>query len=206
MVQHLLLGMFAPPALVLAAPGTLLLGALPVGRRGIARMLMRSRVLHVVTHPVTAAVLSVGGLFVLYLTPLHAVAAADPDVRRLVNLHILLAGVLFAWSVAGIDPAPRRPSMTTRVVVLVAAGAAHAYLAKLLYTRDLHGMHEAAQLMYYGGDIAELALAVALFAGWYRRRGRLAHPVRTVTGFAVCRDGHPPRRGSDSRRPMWHAE
>jgi putative membrane protein len=63
-------------------------------------------------------------------------------------------------------------------LVLVAAGAAHAYLAKLLYARapglppggshDLDQVQAAAQLMYYGGDLAELALAVALFAGWYR--------------------------------------
>ena len=28
------------------------------------------------------------------------------------------------------------------------------------------------QWMYYGGDAVELLLAVALFAAWYRRRGR----------------------------------
>jgi putative membrane protein len=38
---------------------------------------------------------------------------------------------------------------------------------------DLDGMRAAAQLMYYGGDLAELALAVALFATWFR-----ALPIR----------------------------
>jgi len=33
-------------------------------------------------------------------------------------------------------------------------------------------MEEAAQRMYYGGDLAELALAVALFATWYRQGRR----------------------------------
>lgn len=185
MVQHLLLGMVAPVALVLGAPGTLLLGALPVASRGVLRVLLRSRALHVLTHPVTAAVLSVGGLHVLYLTPLHALAAADGTVRALVNAHVLASGVLFAWAVAGPDPAPRRPSVTTRAVVLVLAGGAHAHLAKLLYAHDLHGLADAAPLMYYGGDLAELLLAVALFASWYRARPssvsgprRRAHPAR----------------------------
>jgi putative membrane protein len=32
--------------------------------------------------------------------------------------------------------------------------------------------------MYYGGDVAELLLAVALFAAWYRRAGhRRPSPV-----------------------------
>lgn len=184
MVQHLLLGMVAPVALVLGAPGTLLLGAVPVARRGVARAVLRSRVLHVLTHPVTAAVLSVGGLHVLYLTPLHALAAADGTVRALVDLHVLLAGVLFAWAIAGTDPSPRRPSVTTRAVVLVLAGGAHAHLAKLVFAHDLHGLRDAAPLMYYGGDLAELLLAVALFASWYRARPspvsgprRRAHPA-----------------------------
>jgi putative membrane protein len=182
MVQHLLLGMFAPLALVLAAPGTLLLGVLPVACRGTVRRLLGSRVLHGLAHPATAAVLDVGGLYLLYLTPLYAVTAGNVFAHHLVNLHFLLAGCLFTWLI--VAPAPRRPTRTVRALVLVAVGAAHAYLAKLLYARapelppgashDLDQVQAAAQLMYYGGDLAELLLAVALFAGWYRTGRRAA--------------------------------
>jgi putative membrane protein len=117
-----------------------------------------------------------GGLYVLHLTPLYGITTTNALAHHVVNLHFLLAGCLFTWSIAGPDPAPRRPTITTRALVLVAAGAAHAYLAKLLYARapapPPHGpdqVRAAAQLMYYGGDLAELALAVALFAIWYRR-------------------------------------
>ncbi|MHA6632025.1 cytochrome c oxidase assembly protein [Pseudonocardia sichuanensis] len=209
MAQHLLLGMFAPLLLVLAAPITLLLGALPVAHRGTARTLLRSRALHRLAHPATAAVLDMGALYLLYLTPLYALTTINTLAHHLINLHFLLAGYLFTWSIAGPDPAPRRPTIATRAAVLIAAGAAHAYLAKLLYaqapelppgatTHDLDGMQAAAQLMYYGGDLAELALAITLFATWYRTRRPDARPgiieqhnsaplpPRPAGGMAAC--------------------
>ena len=94
LTQHLLLGMYAPLALVLGAPATLLLAALPV----------RSR-------PRVAAVLTVGGLYLLYLTPLYTLSARSALVHHPLHVHFLLAGYLFAWAVAGPDPAPRRPGM-----------------------------------------------------------------------------------------------
>lgn len=182
MVQHLLLGMLAPLGLVLAAPVTLLLGAAgPRGRRGVAALL-RARAVRAVTHPVTAALLHVGGLLTLYLTPLYARAAADPVVHALVLAHFLLAGCLFAWAVASTDPAPHRPGVGTRLVVLVAAAGVHGALAKYLYAHADRlppgGGHTAAQVetaalwMSYGGDVAEVLLAVALLAGWYGARRR----------------------------------
>ncbi|SNR41984.1 cytochrome c oxidase assembly protein [Blastococcus mobilis] len=182
MAQHLLLGMYAPIALVLGAPLTLLLAALPVPARRPAAVVLRARSLHVLSHVATAAALSVGGLYLLYLTPLYALSARSESVHHLLHLHFVLAGYLYAWAVAGPDPAPRRPGTRTRIAVLVVAGGAHGYLAKLLYARapDLppgsgHTAAEiesAAQWMYYGGHVGELLLLVALFTAWYRRTGR----------------------------------
>lgn len=182
MAQHLLLGMFAPIALVLGAPLTLLLSSLPVSARRPVAVLLRSRALHALSHVATAAVLSVGGLYLLYLTPLYAVSARSDVVHHLLHLHFLLAGYLFAWAVAGPDPAPRRPGMAVRLAAVVVAGGLHAFLAKLLYSRapvlPVDGGHDAAEveaaarLMYYGGHVADLLLLVALFAAWYRRTGR----------------------------------
>ncbi len=182
MARHLLLGMAAPLGLVLAAPVTLLyrVTGQATGRR-ISRVL-RARPVHVLSHPVTAALLAVGGLYAVLLTPLAAAVHTHPWVHNALLLHYLVAGYLFTWAIAGPDPAPRRPGTTTRVVVLVLAVAAHAVLAKVLYARAPDGpggeaARAAAQLMYYGGDLAELALAAVLFAAWYRRRARLATPV-----------------------------
>lgn len=176
MAQHLLLGMYAPLGLVAAAPVRLALGSLPTSGARRLSALLRSRPLRVLAHPVVAAVLNVGAMFVLYLTPLHERAAASPALTAVVLVHFLLAGWLYTWSVAGPDPAPHRPGLSVRLAVLVVAAGAHAYLAKALYARAAeshhHGMDHAeagAQLMYYGGDGAEVLLAVMLLAGWYRR-------------------------------------
>lgn len=181
-LQHLLLGMYAPIALVLGAPFTLLLAGLPVPVRRPVAVVLRSRSLHVLSHVTTAAVLVVGGLYLLHLTPLYALSTRSPAVHHLLHLHFLLAGTLFAWAIAGPDPAPRRPRVAVRLTVLVAAGGAHSLLATLLYSRapalppgSGHGAAEvevAAQWMYYGGHVADLLLLVALFAARYRRAGR----------------------------------
>lgn len=182
MVQHVVLGMIAPLALVLGAPLRLVLAtANPAVGRRISRLL-RARPVHVVTHPVAAAVLAVGGMFVLYLTPLYAVSAGNAAVHHAVHLHFVVSGYLFSWSIVGPDPAPDRPGLRTRVLVLVLAAAAHSFLAKLLHARAAElppehphtvvEMEQAAQWMYYGGDLAEVLLATALFASWYRLDGR----------------------------------
>ncbi|RJN32868.1 cytochrome c oxidase assembly protein [Nesterenkonia natronophila] len=195
MAQHLFLGMYAPLGLVLGAPLTLLLGALPRrGQLGLTRLL-RSGPVHAVSHPISAAVLNIGGMFVLYLTPLYTISMERQEIHWLVLAHFLLAGYLYTWSIAGPDPAPRRPGMATRVTVLILAAGAHAFLAKFLYANsaqfaDGHGhshshdeaasMEAAAQWMYYGGDIAEVALAVMLFSWWYRRRKSSQKPASAL--------------------------
>ncbi|MBG0831845.1 cytochrome c oxidase assembly protein [Planomonospora sp. ID67723] len=179
MLQHLLIGMLAPLALALAAPITLLLGTLPTswGRR-LGRAL-RSRPARLLAHPVTALLLTAGGLIALYATPLYALTATTPWAHHLVHVHFLAAGYLFAWVIAGVDPAPHPPSVPFRLVVLGAAITTHAVLSQLMYAGlfiDLPVPAEqrrgGAELMYYGGDIAELLLALALLATWRPRRPR----------------------------------
>ncbi|WP_372967601.1 cytochrome c oxidase assembly protein [Microbacterium sp.] len=191
-VGHLLIGMVAPVLLVLAAPVTLALRsfALQPARR-LSRAL-RSVPVRVVTHPVVAALLSVGSLWMLYASPIYA-ATADPLVHLLVMLHFLVAGCLFTASVAPVDPAPHRASLRVRVVVLILALAAHGILAKTLYASgfspDSAGagglsalvqvpgvavadLQTGAQVMYYGGDAVDLMLLALVLLSWYRSRGR----------------------------------
>ncbi len=177
MVQHLALGMYAPVVLALGAPVTLLLRRLPARMgRGLVRLLNTVPV-RCLVHPVTAAVLDVGGMYLLYLTPLFALSLVSPAVHGFVQLHFVLSGYLFSWAMIGPDPAPRRPAFGTRLAVLLLAMAAHSVLAKLMYGYSFPRIQGAdteggAMLMYYGGDLAEIAIAIALFAA--RLQGRVA--------------------------------
>ena len=181
MIQHLLLGMFAPLGLALGAPGTLLLRNVPasVGRRIVA--FLDTVPLRFLVHPVTAALLDIGGMYVLYLTPLYSLSLGDPLLHILVHVHFVVSGYVFTWSLAGPDPAPHRPGMLMRLAVLFLATAAHASLGKIMYgygyprgtMADPGEIQAAAQWMYYGGDLAGLLLTVAFFNLWFQRRNRL---------------------------------
>lgn len=173
MWQHLLVGMLAPLGLVLGAPGTLALRTLDRSTGRTVVRWLRHPALRLPAHPVTGLLLTTGGLYVLYLTPLYRAALDDPTLHGLVNLHFLASGYLFVWSVAGPDPGPHRPRVPVRLVVIGVAVAAHATLAQLMYAGLLVDvpasagqLRAAASVMYYGGDLAEILLALALLVSW----------------------------------------
>src|SRR5690606_42144753 len=62
-----------------------------------------------------ALVLTIGGMAVLYFTPLYVATTTRPGLHLFVHLHFVVAGYLFAWVVAGPDPAPDRPSVPVRL-------------------------------------------------------------------------------------------
>ncbi len=183
-VAHVLLGMLAPLLLVLGAPVTLALRALPVrtGRR-LSRLLARAPV-RLLTEPAVALGLSVGGLYVLYLTPVYALSHEHPALHLLVHLHLVSAGYLLTAALIGQDPLRHRRSPAHRAVVLVVAVAAHDILAKHLYGHPLEGVGPGAgqlgaMVMYYAGDAVEITTMVLLCAGWLRRSHRDARASST---------------------------
>ncbi|MEU6432338.1 cytochrome c oxidase assembly protein [Microbispora sp. NPDC046973] len=182
MAQHMLVGMYAPLALVLGAPVTLLLRTLPVAGARRLSAVVHSRPGRLLTHPATALLLSTGSLVPLYFTPLYDGVAARPAGHWLLHAHFLLSGFLFAYVIAGPDPAPARPGVRARLVSLGCAIAVHAVVAQLMYGGfwvDVHApvpeVQGGAEIMYYGGDIAELLLAAALVSTW--RPERRSRPV-----------------------------
>lgn len=182
MATHLLAGMLAPLLLVMAAPVTLALRAMDVvPARRLSRVLRSTPA--VVTHPVSAALLSVGTLWLVYRTPLFEVMTGDPFAHLALLVHFLLAGYLFTASIVGADPSPHRASFRMRAVVLIAAVAAHSTLAKMLYAQPPPRVpggeaRDGAMLMYYGGDAIELCLIVLLCAQCYRAtRPRLTSEI-----------------------------
>lgn len=176
MTAHVMVGMVAPLLLVLGAPITLALRTLDIRpARRISRML-RSRPARILATPAVAAALNVGSMALLYLTPLHELADV-PLFHLAFMAHFLVMGVLFTASVVAVDPNPHRASIRTRLVVLVLALAAHGVVAKLIYAQPLAGIPRpdselGAQIMFYAGDIVDLALIVLVLAEWYRVSGR----------------------------------
>jgi putative membrane protein len=77
---------------------------------------------------------------------------------------------------------------------LIAAGAAHAVLAKTLYGEPHPGtactvtdVARGAELMYYGGDLVEIAVAVVLAARWYAASGRDLTRARRMASAPAAR-------------------
>ncbi|PJE98023.1 cytochrome c oxidase assembly protein [Streptomyces carminius] len=198
MAGHLVTGMAAPLLLVLARPLTLVLRVLGPGplRRALLAA-AHSRPAGWLLFPPLAAAVDVGGLWLLYRTPLWAAAHGRPLLAAVLHLHVLAAGVLFTFAVCRLDPVRRRWGLPWRGAALLGAGAAHAVLAKSLYAAPPPGtglagadLRTGAQLMYYGGDLVEVALAAVLAVQWYAATGRaLARGRRAVRGSAPAR--HP---------------
>lgn len=178
MVEHLLTAMFAPLGIVMAAPVTLILRTVPVRYGRWLTAILRNHLVQFVANPISALVLDLGGMAALYFTPLYMAMMMHPALHYLVNFHFVAAGCLYAWVIAGPDPAPHRPSVPMRLLVLGTAVVIHSVLAQMLYAgwhvavpaSGLQLQH-AAELMYYGGDIAEMLLAFAMVSSW-RPNGR----------------------------------
>ncbi|WP_114571802.1 cytochrome c oxidase assembly protein [Exiguobacterium flavidum] len=173
MLGHLLLGMLAPLLFVLAAPMTLCLRTMPVRWARRLSAVLRSGPSRLVTNPVVASLLNVGGLWVLYKTGLYHLMQTNMLIHLLVHLHLFLAGYVFTLSMISLDPVAHRTSYRFRAVVFLLAFAAHSILAKHLYASPPAGVpleqaRSGSQLMYYGGDLIELVIIAVLCLQWYR--------------------------------------
>lgn len=174
MGQHVLMGMFAPLLLVLAAPVTLLLRSMPVTAARPLAGLLGSPLPGFLSHPLTALVLNIGGMYLLYATPLYAASLESAALHNLVHIHFILAGYLFCQAIlGGPDKTAASAGFGLRLGVLMIAIATHAILGKLMFgylwpvQLDYSTQHiqAAAKLMYYAGDLAEMLLLIVLLAG-----------------------------------------
>ena len=139
MIAHMALGMIAPIGIVLGAPITLALRTLPQGRtqeergvRGTLIALLHSKPAGIFTNPIIALAIFDGSLFALYMTPLFGDLMQSHIGHLLMNLHFLLAGILFFHVIIGIDPNPRKVPHIVRIVILLAAMSIHAFFAVAL--------------------------------------------------------------------------
>ncbi|MGN6129587.1 MAG: cytochrome c oxidase assembly protein [Nocardioidaceae bacterium] len=145
MAQHMMLNMYTPILLVLGAPVTLALRALPAAGRGAAvrRTLVRilhSRVLAFLSSMPVAIFLFLVSLFGLYFTPLFSLLMSSEWGHVGMQVHFLITGYLFFWTIIGPDPGPRRPPPLARLVVILPVGAMHALFAvTVAFTHHIFG-------------------------------------------------------------------
>lgn len=187
---HVLVGMLGPLLLASGAPVTLALRTLPVLTARRLSGLLSRRPVALLAAPAVAALLDIGGLWLLYSTRLLRLTQEHAGAHLLVHVHLVLAGYLLAAVLVGRDPLPHRRSYGHRAVVLVAALAAHAILAKQLYAHPPAGVDAAtaeagAMIMYYSGDAVELVLVVLLCRRWFAPR---VHRPRRVGAAGPVRD------------------
>ena len=133
MVQHMVISMVTPILLLLGAPVTLALRALPPagrGRKGPRELLLKllhSRYMRIVTHPAFTIPMFIASLYGLYFTPLFDFLMGSRTGHIAMMVHFLAVGLIFFWPIMGVDPGPHRPGYVMRMLELFAGMPFHAF-------------------------------------------------------------------------------
>ncbi|MBF4621446.1 cytochrome c oxidase assembly protein [Clavibacter sp. VKM Ac-2542] len=200
MLLHMSLNMLGPLLLVMAAPVTLALRAIPPRRRGEPAAahewitgLVNWSVTRTLLNPLWVFVSFVGSYYLIYLTPIFQEAMRYHWSHQLMNLHFLIGGYLFYSLVIGADHPPRPLPHIGKLGLVLAAMPFHAFFGVIIMTSttviaetfyayvDAPWMTDLAGDQYLGGGIAwsagELPLIVvviALVTQWARQDARSA--------------------------------
>ena len=191
MAGHMVISMTVPVLLVVAAPVTLMLRAWAKrkdGTRGPREVLLsvvHSRYLNVVANPAVAAALFFVSLLAFYYTPLFELALTTHTGHILMNVHFLVSGYLFAWSLIGIDPGPKKWPAPLRLLVLLITITFHAFFGVAMMTGDtllapgffeqlgfvdnpLRDQQAAGTITWGSGEGPTFLLAMIVASQWYR--------------------------------------
>ncbi|MFT4307568.1 MAG: cytochrome c oxidase assembly protein [Microbacterium sp.] len=209
MLGHMLLTMGIPLLLVPAAPITLALRAIRKrddGSRGGREWILwavHSPFAKVVTHPLFAAAMFVGSLWLFYYSDLFRWSLYDHLGHEWMTVHFLVTGYLFVLSLIGIDPVPFRFPYPIRLMTLVAVIAMHAFfgIAIMMQTglfvaewygsmgrtwgaTPLEDQYVGGGLAWAIGEIPSLILGITVAIQWSRddervQRRRDRHADRT---------------------------
>lgn len=200
MVSHMMLSMVAPILLVLGAPVTLALRALPgadtpggTGPRQLLARVLASRPVRLLTNAGVAAAIFIGSLYVVYLTPVFDKLMLNHLGHAFMQLHFLLAGVLFYEVLIGSAPLPRRLPYLGRVLLLLLVMPLHAFFAisvmssqnliggdyyRLLdrpYSTDLAAdQYLAGAITWALSEVPIVILFLVMLIQWYRQDSRAA--------------------------------
>lgn len=198
MMQHMVISMLSPIVLLLGAPVTLALRALPVAGRGrkgpreLLLALLHSRYLRVVTHPAFTIPLFIASLYALYFTPLFDFLMGSRTGHASMMVHFLAVGLVFFWPIMGVDPGPHRPGYVMRMLELFAGMPFHAFfgIALMMATEPMIKAYEnppaslgidaltdqnaAGGIAWAFSEIPSVLVLIALVFQWYRSEQRQA--------------------------------
>ncbi|WP_214406387.1 cytochrome c oxidase assembly protein [Pseudonocardia lacus] len=200
MGEHMILGMLVPILLVLGAPVTLALRALPPAGRdgppGPREWLLagvHSPLARWMTHPLVTLPLFVGSYYALYFSGLFPAALPEHWAHQLMSLHFLLAGLLFFWPIVGIDPSPRRLPPAARLGIVFISVPFHAFFGVALMGANaavgeqwyrglalpwvpdpLVDQKLGGGLAWASGELPLLLVVIALLVQWSRQDERSA--------------------------------
>ncbi|MEU4685027.1 cytochrome c oxidase assembly protein [Streptomyces xinghaiensis] len=149
MVQHMVISMVSPILLLLGAPVTLALRALPTAPRGhrgpreLLVALLHSRYVRIISHPAFTIPMFIASLYGLYFTPLFDWLMGSTAGHIAMMAHFLAVGLAFFWPIMGVDPGPHRPGYIMRMLELFAGMPFHAFfgIALMMATAPMVGTY-----------------------------------------------------------------
>ncbi len=198
MVQHMVISMLSPILLLLGAPVTLALRALPPAARGskgpreLLLMLLHSRYMKVITHPAFTIPMFIASLYALYFTPLFDFLMESRAGHIGMMVHFLAVGLIFFWPIMGVDPGPHRPGYVMRMLELFAGMPFHAFfgIALMMASEPMIktysnppaslGIDPLLDQQWGGGiawafsEIPSVLVLIALMYQWYHSEQRAA--------------------------------
>ncbi|MBN0047486.1 cytochrome c oxidase assembly protein [Streptomyces actuosus] len=198
MVQHMVISMLSPILILLGAPVTLALRALPVAGRGrkgpreLLLALLHSRYMRVVTHPLFTIPMFIASLYGLYFTPLFDLLMGSRAGHVAMMVHFLAVGVVFFWPIIGVDPGPHRPGHLMRMLELFAGMPFHAFFGIALMMAStvmvetfdnppaslgidaLSDQNAAGGIAWAFSEVPSVLVLIALLFQWYRSEQRQA--------------------------------
>jgi cytochrome c oxidase assembly factor CtaG len=198
MVQHMIISMLSPILLLLGAPVTLALRALPTAGRGrlgpreLLVKLLHSRYVRVISHPAFTIPLFIASLYGLYFTPLFDWLMRSEAGHIAMMVHFLLVGLAFFWPIMGVDPGPHRPGYVMRMLELFAGMPFHAFFgialmmasspmvttfehpAASLHVDPLGDQTAAGGIAWAFSEVPSVVVLVALLSQWYVTEKRQA--------------------------------
>ncbi|MFF8991571.1 cytochrome c oxidase assembly protein [Streptomyces sp. NPDC014983] len=198
MVQHMVISMLSPILILLGAPVTLALRALPTagrGRKGLRElllMLLHSRYMRVITHPLFTIPMFIASLYALYFTPLFDFLMGSKTGHIAMMVHFLAVGVVFFWPIIGVDPGPHRPGHLMRMLELFAGMPFHAFFGIALMMAStpmvttflnppaslgidaLSDQNNAGGIAWAFSEVPSVLVLIALLFQWYGSEQRQA--------------------------------